>query len=141
MARQVLVREKVYDPVLRILHAWNGLAILLLVISSLVAEALRILAGGNRPLAFSRLDRLCTDPGPGGPREPGASTAPACPPVRPVAVAGLVACRAQPAVFTEPDRFGHHPLASGAYLAFYLVVWSWRHRAWPWPPSTRGAAP
>jgi Ni,Fe-hydrogenase I cytochrome b subunit len=41
MARQVLVREKVYDPIIRILHAWNGLAILLLVITSLAAEALR----------------------------------------------------------------------------------------------------
>ena len=40
MTGQVLIREKVYDPILRILHAWNGLAILLLILSSLVAETI-----------------------------------------------------------------------------------------------------
>jgi Ni/Fe-hydrogenase 1 B-type cytochrome subunit len=47
MTGQVLIREKVYDPILRILHAWNGLAILLLVLSSLVAEGHRLHARGH----------------------------------------------------------------------------------------------
>jgi cytochrome b561 len=32
-----LSREKVFDPILRGIHAWNGLAILLLIVSSQVA--------------------------------------------------------------------------------------------------------
>ena len=40
MAGQALSRAKVYDPVLRILHACNGLAILLLVATSLAAAVL-----------------------------------------------------------------------------------------------------
>lgn len=122
MARQVLIREKVYDPILRILHAWNGLAILLLILSSLVAEWLeytpeatalwrlhvwtgyvlvlglvgRIVWGINGP-SHARLSALWQGR------------------------AWLAALRAR-RLFTEPEGFGHHPLASGAYLALYLVI-------------------
>lgn len=122
MTRQVLVREKVYDPILRTLHAWNGVAILLLVSSSLVAGWLgyspeatslwrfhvwagyalvlglagRIAWGLNGP-AHARLSALWHG------RE------------------WLLALRER-RLFTAPDAFGHHPLASAAYLAFYLVI-------------------
>lgn len=122
MARQVLIREKVYDPILRTLHAWNGLAILLLVISSLVAEWLqytpeasalwrfhvwagyalivglvgRLVWGLNGP-AHARLSALWHW------RE------------------WLSALRTRK-LFGEPEAFGHDPLASGAYVAFYLIA-------------------
>ena len=113
MDRQVLVREKVYDPVIRILHAWNGLTILLLVITSLAAEALRYSPEAaalwrfhvwtGYALILGLVGRVAW--GINGP-----------------AHARLSALWQWRAWITEPQGFGHHPLASGAYLAFYGIV-------------------
>lgn len=122
MARQVLIREKVYDPILRILHAWNGLAIVLLVISSLVAEWLRYTPEAialwrfhvwtGYALLLGLVGRMAW--GINGPEH-----------ARLSALwcwrEWLAALRARQ-LFTEPVGFGHHPLASVAYLAFYLIV-------------------
>lgn len=122
MGRQVLIREKVYDPILRTLHAWNGLAILLLILSSQAAEWLeytpeatalwrfhvwigyalvlglvgRIAWGINGP-AHARLSALWHG------RD------------------WMAALRTR-RFFAEPEGFGHHPMASAAYLALYLVI-------------------
>jgi Ni/Fe-hydrogenase 1 B-type cytochrome subunit len=122
MARQVLIREKVYDPILRILHAWNGLAILMLVISSLVAEWLRYTPEATAlwrfhvwtgyALLLGLVGRMAW-----GVNGPGYARLSALWRWR----EWLAALRARQ-LFTEPVGFGHHPLASGAYLAFYLIV-------------------
>lgn len=122
MTRQVLIREKVYDPILRILHAWNGLAILLLVISSLVAEWFRytpqavelwrLHVWAGFALVLGMVGRFAW--GLNGPVH--------------ARISALwhgrewVAALRSRRLFTAPETFGHHPLASAAYLAFYLII-------------------
>lgn len=122
MTRQVLIREKVYDPILRTLHAWNGLAILLLVISSQVAEWLqytpeatvlwRLHVWTGYALVLGLVGRFVW--GLNGPEH-----------ARLSALwhgrAWWSALRTRK-LFSEPEAFGHDHLASGAYLAFYLIV-------------------
>jgi Ni/Fe-hydrogenase 1 B-type cytochrome subunit len=123
MARQVLIREKVYDPILRILHAWNGLAILLLVISSLVAEwpsASRQRQPPSGVFTSGPATRCCSAWSgrmAWGVNGPGYARLSALWHWR----EWLAALRARQ-LLTEPAGFGHHPLASAAYLAFYLAV-------------------
>ena len=122
MSRQVLVREKVYDPILRTLHAWNGLAILLLALSGLVADGLgytpeatalwRFHVWTGYALILGLAGRLAW--GLNGPEH--ARLAALWQPR-----AWWAALRARK-LFTAPEGFGHHPLASGAYLAFYGLV-------------------
>jgi cytochrome b len=122
MARQVLIREKVYDPVLRILHAWNGFAVLLLVLSSLVAEALaytpeaaalwRFHVWAGYALVLGLVGRIAW-----GINGPGHARWSALWHGR----EWLDALRARK-FFGEPVAFGHEPLASAVYLAFYAVV-------------------
>jgi Ni/Fe-hydrogenase 1 B-type cytochrome subunit len=122
MDRQVLVREKVYDPVIRILHAWNGLAILLLVITSLAAEALRYSPEAAALWRFHVWTGYALILGLVG-RVAWGINGPAH--ARLSALwqwrAWIAAARSR-RFFTEPQGFGHHPLASGAYLAFYGIV-------------------
>lgn len=122
MARQVLIREKVYDPILRILHAWNGLAILLLILSSLVADWLeyapeatalwRLHVWTGYALVLGLVGRIAW--GINGPPHARLSAL-----WRPRAWFAALRTRR---FFTEPEGFGHHPLASGAYLVFYLML-------------------
>ena len=122
MARQVLIREKVYDPILRTLHAWNGLAILLLVLSSLAAEWLqytpeatalwRFHVWTGYALILGLVGRFVW--GLNGPEHARLST-------RWHWREWLSALRTRK-LFREPEAFGHDPLASGAYVAFYLIV-------------------
>lgn len=122
MTGQVLIREKVYDPILRTLHAWNGLAILLLVISSLVAEWLaytpeaaalwRFHVWTGYALLLGLVGRLAWGlNGPGHARLSGLWRW----------HEWLAALRARK-LFIEPAGFGHHPLASAAYLGFYAMA-------------------
>jgi cytochrome b len=122
MARMRLNREKVFDPILRGIHAWNGLAIVLLVISSLTAGWLqftpeaaalwRFHVWAGYALVIGLAGRLSW--GLHGPAH--------------ARLGAMWQWRAWLAViqtrrlFTEPSGYGHHPLASGAYLAFYLIV-------------------
>ncbi len=122
MARQVLVREKVYDPILRILHAWNGLATLLLLLGSQAAEWLaytpeatalwRFHVWTGYALVLGLVGRLAW-----GLNGPVHARIPALWHPR----AWLAALRSR-RLFTEAEGFGHHPLASGVYLAFYLII-------------------
>lgn len=122
MSRQVLTREKVYDPVLRILHAWNGLAVLLLVLTSLVAAALddmpeaaalwRFHVWTGYALVLGLVGRIAW--GINGPAH-----------ARWSALwhwrQWIAALRARK-LFGEPAGFGHEPLASAVYLVFYVAV-------------------
>ncbi len=122
MARQVLIREKVYDPILRTLHAWNGLAILLLVLSSLAAEWLqytpeatalwRFHVWTGYALILGLVGRFVW--GLNGQEHARLSTLWHW-------REWLSALRTRK-LFREPEAFGHDPLASGAYVAFYLIV-------------------
>jgi cytochrome b len=122
MARQILIREKVYDPVLRILHAWNGLAVLLLVLSSLAAEALaytpeaaalwRLHVWAGYALVLGLVGRVAW-----GINGPGHARWSALWHWR-----QWIAALRDRKFFSEPAEFGHEPLASAVYLAFYVVV-------------------
>ncbi|MEW5788574.1 MAG: cytochrome b/b6 domain-containing protein [Pseudomonadota bacterium] len=122
MTGQALLREKVYDPILRLLHAWNGLAILLLVFTSQAAEALeftpeaaslwRLHVWTGYALVLGLVGRLAW-----GLNGPWYARLSAMWHWR----AWLTALRTR-RLFTAPRGFGHHPLASAAYLGFYLVV-------------------
>lgn len=114
-------RKKVYDGVLRLLHAWNGLAILLLLITGLMHEPIRDLIGRQG------LWQLHIYVGYG-------------------LIAGLILRAAWGVVGPEHARwrgfwhpkewieavrslrlfpkwgFGHHPLASATYLALYASL-------------------
>lgn len=122
MARVNLLREKVYDPVLRVIHAWNALAILLLILTSETALWLgfgvenavlwRLHAGVGYALILGLVARLVWALH--GPHHAGWQQ--------------LWTWRAWFAAvrhrtfFTAPARFGHHPLATAAYLALYGMV-------------------
>lgn len=122
MARILLTREKVYDPILRSIHAWNGIAILLLVLSAQVASWMaltpeatalwRFHVWSGYALIIGLVARLSW--GLNGPSH-----------ARLGAMwhgqAWLQALRTRQ-WFTEPEGFGHHPLASAAYLLFYGIV-------------------
>ncbi len=122
MARMLFSREKVFDPILRSIHAWNGIAILLLVISAQVADWIdytpeasalwRFHVWGGYALILGLVARLAW--GLNGPAHArlGAMWH---------AGAWWRAVRTRQ-WFAEPEGYGHHPLASAAYLAFYLIV-------------------
>ena len=122
MAGMRFSRKKVYDPVLRGIHAWNGIAILLLLISAQVAAWIeltpevaslwRFHVWAGYGLVIGLVARLAW--GLNGPQH-----------------ASLRALWHGPAWwqalrtrkwFTEPENWGHHPLASAAYIGFYLIV-------------------
>jgi Ni/Fe-hydrogenase 1 B-type cytochrome subunit len=122
MAGMLLSREKVYDPILRGIHAWNGIAILLLILSAQIADWIeltpeavalwRFHVWSGYALIIGLVARLSW--GLNGPQH---------------ARLGEMwharvwwrALRAR-RWFTEPEGWGHHHVASAAYLAFYLIV-------------------
>lgn len=118
----LLRREKVFDPILRSIHAWNGFAILLLILSAQVAvwiaftpEATllwRLHVWAGYALVIGLVARLSW--GLNGPAH-----------ARIGAMwhwqAWWRAVRHRQ-WFVEPEDYGHHPLASAVYLAFYLIV-------------------
>ena len=122
MSRLTLVREKVYDPVLRIIHLWIGLSTLLLLASSQISKWIaltpesvmlwRFHAWLGYGLLLGLVARLSW--GLYGPKHAN---------WRQLWTwrAWLAALRNR-TFFTAPGRFGHHPLATAVYLAFYLVV-------------------
>ena len=122
MARLTLIREKVYDPVLRIIHAWNALLVLLLLISSQVAKwhaftpEAAVLWRLHVWMGYGLLLGLVARASWGiyGPKQAN---------WRQMWTwrAWLAAVRNR-TFFTEPSRFGHHPLATAAYLAFYAAT-------------------
>jgi Ni/Fe-hydrogenase 1 B-type cytochrome subunit len=122
MTRMSLSREKVFDPVLRGIHAWNGIAILLLVISAQVADWIeftpeaaalwRFHVWAGEALVIGLLARLTW--GVHGPRHAGLAA-------MWHAKAWLRAIRMRQ-WFTQPDGYGHHPLASAVYLLFYFMA-------------------
>jgi cytochrome b len=116
-----LIREKVYDPVLRIIHAWIGLTILLLLVGSQVAKwiaftpeavvlwRLHVWLGYGLVLGLvARLTWAVYGPKHAHWRQLWTWRA------------WLAALRNR-ALFTPPSRFGHHPLATAVYLAFYVI--------------------
>lgn len=122
MAQMLLSRAKVFDPILRSIHAWNGLAILLLILSAQIAAWIeftpeatalwRFHVWAGYALVLGLVARLSW--GLNGPKH-----------ARLAAMWHLrvwwQALRTR-RWFVEPEGYGHHPLASGAYLAFYLIV-------------------
>lgn len=122
MARMLLSREKVYDPILRSIHAWNGIAILLLVISAQIADWIeftpeasalwRFHVWAGYALILGLAARLAW--GVNGPSHARFGA---------MWHAGFWwrAVRDR-RWFVEPEGYGHHPLASAVYLAFYLIV-------------------
>ena len=122
MARLTLIREKVYDPVLRIIHAWNALLVVLLLISSQVAKwhaftpEAAVLWRLHVWMGYGLLLGLVARASWGiyGPKQAN---------WRQMWTwrAWLAAVRNR-TFFTEPSRFGHHPLATAAYLAFYAAT-------------------
>jgi len=122
MVRLSLIREKVYDPVLRIIHLWIGLTILLLLLSSQVAKWVAFTPDAAALwrfhvwLGYGLLLGLCA-------RVSWALYGPKHANWRQLWTwrAWLAALR-QHTFFTAPTRFGHHPLATAAYLAFYATA-------------------
>jgi len=122
MARMLLSREKVYDPILRSIHAWNGFAIFLLLISAQVADWIELTPEASAlwrfhvwagyALIIGLVARLTW--GLNGP--PHARLGAMC-----HGREWWQALRSRQ-WFTEPEGFGHHPLASAAYILFYLIV-------------------
>jgi Ni/Fe-hydrogenase 1 B-type cytochrome subunit len=122
MARILLSREKVYDPILRSIHAWNGIAILLLMFSAQVASWIELTPEATAlwrfhvwfgyALILGLMARLSW--GLNGPAH-----------ARLGALwhgrAWWQALRTRQ-WFTEPEGYGHHPLASAVYLVFYLAL-------------------
>lgn len=122
MAGRVLTREKVYDPILRIIHAWNALAIILLLLGAQIAKWLawtpeavflwrfhvwigyallvglvaRLLWGLNGP-SHARLGALWQWR------------------------AWRDAAHARQ-LFGKPEGWGHHAVASAVYLLLYLLL-------------------
>lgn len=114
-------REKVYDPVLRIIHAWNGLAILFLLSTVWISDffekgsaeetlwTLHIFLG--YALVTGLVARLIW--GLAGPAH--ARFKDMWHPSAWLQAISIGKLHAQP-------RFGHHPFASGVYLALYLLL-------------------
>jgi Ni/Fe-hydrogenase 1 B-type cytochrome subunit len=115
-------REKVFDPVLRSIHAWNGIAILLLVLSAQVASWLELTPEAaflwrfhvwvGYALVVGLVARLSW--GVHGPRYAswGAFWQPK---------AWWQALRSRQ-LFVEQIDYGHHPLAAAVYLVFYIII-------------------
>jgi cytochrome b len=118
----LLSRERVFDPILRSIHAWNGFAILLLILSAQVADWIeftpeatalwRFHVWAGYALVLGLVARLAW--GLNGPKH-----------ARLRAMwfwqAWWQALRSRQ-WFVEPEGYGHHPLASAAYIGFYLIV-------------------
>ncbi|HRH79946.1 MAG TPA: cytochrome b/b6 domain-containing protein [Thiobacillaceae bacterium] len=122
MEHLILRRERVFDPVLRIIHAWNALLVILLLITALTAEqleftwqaaALRRLHLWLGYLLFLGLVARFIW-GLAGPEH-----------ARWSALwhprTWLEALRSR-RFFAASRTFGHHPLASGIYLLFYTAL-------------------
>jgi cytochrome b len=122
MATLSLRRDRVYDPVLRLIHAWNGLLIVLLLASGQLAEFLaydwpaaglwRLHLWLGYGLVLGLAARLLW--GLAGPEHARWRDL-----WHPAAWRQAVRQRAG---FTAPSRPGHHPLASGVYLLLYAVL-------------------
>jgi cytochrome b len=122
MERLTYRRERVYDPVLRLIHAWNGLLIVLLIVSGQVAGVLEYAwpaAGVARlhlwlgyGLVLGLVARVLW--GRVGPTHARWSAL-----WHPELWRQALAKRE---FFTPPESAGHHPLASAAYLATYLLL-------------------
>ena len=122
MARLLLEREKVYDPVLRSIHAWNALAIVLLLLGGRVggwlgytpeaASLWRFHVWTGYGLTLGLVARLTW--GLVGPPH--------------ARLAALWQLRAwwhalkTRQLFTAPDEWGHHAPAAALYLLFYLLL-------------------
>jgi cytochrome b len=114
-------REKVYDPVLRALHAWNALAILMLMVTAWTSDLfdrgasvaalwqLHVYLG--YALVFGLIARCSW--GFLGPRHAQFSDM-----WHPAAWRRALTQR----TFAIPQRFGHHVLASVAYLSVYALL-------------------
>jgi len=122
MNRLKLIRERVYDPVLRLIHLWIGLSILLLLLSGQVAKWISLTPEGAMLWRFhawvgyglfmglvARLTWAWYGPKHASWQQLWTWRA------------WLAAMRNR-TVFTPPGRFGHHPLATAAYLFFYLMA-------------------
>lgn len=118
-----LRRERVYDPVLRLIHAWNALLVVLLLLSSQWAKWLEF--GWEVPalwrihlwLGYLLLVGLVArfTWGVVGPEH-----------ARWAALWHPAAWRdalRRRSFFTAPSGIGHHPQASLAYLIFYGLAW------------------
>lgn len=123
MQARILSRAQVYDPVLRIIHAWNAILIVLLLASSQLAAWLafswevaalwRVHLWCGYLLFVGLVARLVW--GIIGPAHARWSDL-----WRPAAWIEAVRSRR---FFSPPQDLGHHPVASLAYLAFYGMVW------------------
>ncbi|MDO9226663.1 MAG: cytochrome b/b6 domain-containing protein [Pseudomonadota bacterium] len=122
MTRLLLDREKVYDPVLRSLHAWNALAIVLLLLGGRIGEWLgyapeaaglwRLHVWAGYCLVFGLVARLTWGMvGPAHARV-GALWQPR---------AWWRALRYR-ALFAEPQGWGHDAPATLGYLLLYLLL-------------------
>lgn len=122
MSRLRLSRAKVYDPLLRIIHAWNGLAILLLLITSQLGAWLAFTPDGlalwhfhlwaGYALLLGLVARLVW--GLQGPRHARLAEFWQAP-------AWLAALRSR-RFFVPASAPGHHPLACAAYLVLYPIL-------------------
>lgn len=122
MARLLFDRERVYDPVLRSIHAWNALAIVLLLLSDRVggwlgytpeaASLWRFHVWIGYALVLGLVARLAW--GLVGPPHARLSAL-----WQPRAWARALAARE---LFAEPRDWGHHPPAAAIYLLFYLLL-------------------
>jgi len=124
MVRLLLDRKKVYDPVLRSIHAWNGLAIVLLLLGSRVggwlgytpeaASLWRFHVWVGYGLTLGLIARLAW--GLVGP--PHARIAALWQPH-----AWRQALRSRK-LFAEPEDWGHHAPAAAVYLLLYLLLFA-----------------
>lgn len=122
MDRVILRRRRVFDPVLRSIHAWNGLMIVLLAVSGQVADQLdlawpvaslwRLHLWIGYGLVLGLTARVVW--GVAGPRHARWRAF-----WHPQAWGRALRERQG---FVAPDGFGHHALASVVYLAVYLGV-------------------
>jgi Ni/Fe-hydrogenase 1 B-type cytochrome subunit len=122
MTRLTLIRQRVYDPVLRIIHLWIGLGTLLLLLSGLLAQAFALTPEAAMLWRFhawlgyafflglvARITWALFGPKHAHWRQLWTWRA------------WFAALRSRQ-FFTPPGRFGHHPLATFAYLAFYCMA-------------------
>lgn len=122
MQAEVLSRARVYDPALRIIHAWNAILVVLLLASSQLAAWLeyswevatlwRLHLWCGYLLTLGLVARLAW--GVVGPSHARWSEL-----WRPAVWFEAVRRRQ---FFIPPQAWGHHPLASLAYLIFYGMV-------------------
>lgn len=115
-------RKRVYDPVLRSIHAWNALLIVLLVLTGQLADGLelawpaaalwRLHLWLGYALMLGLTARLVwAFTGPDTARWQGLW--------HPAAWRAVLGQRR---MFTPPETFGHHPLASAGYLMVYGLL-------------------